>query len=558
MGAYIYNFPLFPACIIVSLLYAAGSLFFDRKNIYFAFTALVTALLASPLLIRLLLLPDPVWVDGIRYIAYCVTLAIFAAVIFALCNLSKHTRWLKYPALIILLLPSALYWSYFAASHAFLNVDAIIAIWQTNFKEAFEYLIEYVTLWQIFATLCAMFLLALAFHALGGLSLACLPNRKKIAAWMVVFLVCNSLACRATSANSLTLVFTNAGQDIAQYSAFRKSQQRRDDMFKKMSLTLSSNVPKKGVYVLVIGESHARDYTHAYGYPRKNSPWLDKMAQSRNFLLFTNAYACHTQTVPTLSLALTAKNQYNGIKLENAVSIIEAARAAGYETVWLSNQMKYGAWDTPVSVIASAARQQRWLNSSSGGSTFTASYDGALVDALDRIKVKDKMLIVIHLMGSHINYEMRYPRAFDKFGTKTDEDSYSNSLLYNDFVMKNIYERVRRLPNFKTLLYVSDHASIPKDKIDHDSAHFTPSMTHIPMYLCWSDAYARECGTKISALKKHKNSCFTNDLLFNLQMSLMGIKLPKIYEAQNDFAGARYNCDKRRFRTSGGKRKIAE
>ena len=55
---------------------------------------------------------------------------------------------------------------------------------------------------------------------------------------------------------------------------------------------------------------------------------------------------------------MTAKNQYNNIAVKNAVSVLEVAEAAGFETVWLSNQVKYSAWDTPVTSIASEANQQ--------------------------------------------------------------------------------------------------------------------------------------------------------------------------------------------------------
>ena len=65
--------------------------------------------------------------------------------------------------------------------------------------------------------------------------------------------------------------------------------------------------------------------------------------ENKNFLLFDHAFSCHTHTVPVLTYALTAKNQYNNQLLENAVSIIEMAQSAGYKTVWLSNQVRYGA-----------------------------------------------------------------------------------------------------------------------------------------------------------------------------------------------------------------------
>lgn len=553
----LYNFPLIPLCAVVVLLYIAGCFFFDKKREYFLLTALLAALLSSPWLIRVATATDVVFIDGVRYIAYCVTVAIVAMFLFALCNISKYSRPLKYLFFTLLLLPAAVYWCYFAMQHALLNVDAIIAIWQTNFHEALEYLVEYLTFSLPLTVILIAVVLFAVLHFLTGGGLRTIKNSVTTAVLMALFLFVNMLVCRAASSNSMTLVFTNAGQDIAQYQAFRRTQQERKNAIKSSAALRNIKADdSKGIYIVVIGESHNRDYTHAYGYTRENSPWLDKMLQGQNCILFENAYACHTQTVPALSYALTAKNQYNGVKLEEAVSLIEAAQAAGFETAWLSNQIKYSMWDTPVSVIGSGAAQQKWLNNSSGNSLFTASYDGALLKALDEIKIKDKMLIIIHLMGSHIDYQMRYPKQFDKFGQATDEETYCNSLLYNDYVMQSIYEKAKALPHFKTLLYLSDHASVPKDKLDHDSARFTPSMTHVPMYLCCSGEYAKENAAKVAQLKSHKNACFTNDLLFNLQLSLMGIKLPKIYEAQNDLTSRAYNYYRHRFRTSHGTREV--
>lgn len=64
------------------------------------------------------------------------------------------------------------------------------------------------------------------------------------------------------------------------------------------------------------------------------------------------------------------------------VSIIEMVQSAGYKTVWLSNQVRYGAWDTPISVIALEADQQIWMNRNIGETTRTNCYDGVLAEKL--------------------------------------------------------------------------------------------------------------------------------------------------------------------------------
>lgn len=70
-----------------------------------------------------------------------------------------------------------------------------------------------------------------------------------------------------------------------------------------------------------------------------------------------------------------------------------------------------------------------------------------------KLPVFDKALIVVHLMGNHGSYEERYPHAFNRWTGKSHIDKYDNSILYNDFVMKQLFSAVKDLPNFQGLIY---------------------------------------------------------------------------------------------------------
>ena len=116
----------------------------------------------------------------------------------------------------------------------------------------------------------------------------------------------------------------------------------------------------------------------AYGYQRETTPWLTQFAKDPGTLLFKNPYSNHTHTVPVLTYALSEKNQYNQVPLAKAYSLIEIANAAGFDTYWISNQERYGAWDTPVAEIASTAKHQVWLNGEVGANIKTAYLDEEL------------------------------------------------------------------------------------------------------------------------------------------------------------------------------------
>ena len=240
-----------------------------------------------------------------------------------------------------------------------------------------------------------------------------------------------------------------------------------------------------------------------YGYKRKTTPWLSSVLKNvPNSILFSNAFSNHIHTVQSLTYALTSKSQYNANRLQDCPSLIELANAAGYETYWVSNQVKISAGDTPVSLIASMADHQVFINSISNLKKATKSirYDGDLLTSLQKLHYKhNRILIVLHLMRNHRVYKERYPNSFSKFG-ESMVDRYDNSILYNDAVVKDIYEWAKGQPNFISLIYVADHLT----GIGHDSSQFDLDLTEIPFWMIFSDTYAKEHASVVRNLEKIK------------------------------------------------------
>ena len=233
-------------------------------------------------------------------------------------------------------------------------------------------------------------------------------------------------------------------------------------------------------------------------------------------------------------------------------------RAAGYGTVWLSNQVRYGGWGTPVTVIAEEADQKIWINSHQGNTLDTEYYDGELINRLQDIKRSGKMLIVVHLMGNHTSYHSRYPAEFDKFKEEGKRSEYDNSILYNDHVMKQLLGEVSRWPEFQGLLYFSDHGESVELDLGHNPGKFVFEMTYIPMYMYFSPAYIQENEKTFRTLQAAQTHYFTNDLIFNTMLGIMDIRNDAFYEAENDLTATGYNADVKRFKTLYGKRSILE
>ena len=378
---------------------------------------------------------------------------------------------------------------------------------------------------------------------------------KRIAG-IVFFLVLNAVLVFRTGDNFVTSIFRETTDYQKNYNEYARQKEIRKQNLSH--IMLQNNTGRKGIYFLVIGESQNTLRMSAYGYKLKTTPWLDAMKNNPNLLLFQHAYACQVQTVPALSYAKKTKNQYNSVKMEQAVSLIDVAKAAGYQTVWLSNQVRFGGWGTPVTVIAEEADQKIWINSHQGNTLDTEYYDGELINRLQDIKRSDKMLIVVHLMGNHISYHSRYPAEFDKFKAEGKRSEYDNSILYNDYVMQQLIDKVSQWPEFQGLLYFSDHGESVEQERGHNPDRFVFEMAYIPMYMYFSPAYISANEKTFRVLQASQAQYFTNDLIFNTMLGIMDIRNEAFYEAENDLASPAYNGDVNRLKTLYGKRSIAE
>lgn len=528
----------------------ASRVYIERK-VYFCQISLLFLLANSIFLIKLVL-GNFIGLSSVKnYANFSIALLNLALLLPMLFEKHVIRSVLRFIFLAVILLPVFFILGYYSVTSTVFAPDTLLAIAQTNIQEAIEYAKDNFSCKTIFLIILAN---AFVFFVAIKNTQKILWNKYNL--FLVLFCITACLVgVYKYRDNIITDIPKQASKTLAQYKNFSKERTDRKD---NMSKLLLSHKPEAGVYVLVIGESQNRAHMQAYNYHRATTPWLDSMKNDKNMLLFTKAYSCHTHTVPTLLYALTAKNQYNNIAVKNAVSVLEVAEAAGFETVWLSNQVKYSAWDTPVTSIASEANQQKWINSTLGESTNTDYFDGKLIEELEKIKITDKMLIVMHLMGNHGSYEQRYPKAFEKYDGKNTIDKYDNSIIYNDYVMSQVYKRARKIPNFKGLVYCSDHADAIDKNLSHDAAQFDFDMTHIPLYIYLSDSYIQNNSAKYKSLEKQKNKLFTNDLLFNLMLGVLGINLNNIYEPNNDPTADTFDNNKERFKTLYGKKYICE
>lgn len=343
-------------------------------------------------------------------------------------------------------------------------------------------------------------------------------------------------------AATLFSALENHAEAAREFESYRQLRQR----------TSAVRATKSGqgeTYVLVIGESANRDHFSAYGYFRPTTPWLDSRTRAPDWVFFRNAYSSHVHTVPSLLHALTASNQYVDRGSYSAPSIIEIMNAAGFNTVWLSEQGV--SWtDTPLNAMASSAKTVRFVKP-------LGPILGAFRETMMQIDSTRNNFIVVHLIGSHADYRDRSPpeyrvnfaRSRDDLGDHVHDQKFVNELLdpydtsihYADQLLNEILMTFDKYASpTRALLFVSDHGEDVFGRRFHNASNFSYPMARIPMVFNFSDGWAKRYQPRGEELRHNRDRIFTLDLLFDTLIGIAGLETeyrnPKFDLGSPDYA----------------------
>ena len=460
-------------------------------------------------------------------------------------------------AFITLFLPLLLL-CYLIATNSLISSDIIIALAQTNGAEGAEFFVSNVNYKWLLALL---FLIAVIYiNCKAYENLTCDPKAKVTTSFSIAIILIGSIFLAIPRIDYLPFAVVKVTSRQLDNFALYKQQKgvRLQKLSTLTSLKLNPDVDKDGnLFVLVIGESQSASHIQAYGYQKATTPKLVERLKEPNHLLFNNVFSSWPQTVQALSYALTNANQYNQVEVSDAYSLIEIARAVGFDTYWLSNQRKYGMYETPITVISSTANHEIWTNGSA--KMEGVFFDEELVNRLPKVDPNKNTLIIIHLMGSHQKYEKRVPKEFRQFtGADDVVASYDNSILYTDYVVDEIYNKAKKNPAFKALVYFSDHGEEPHVVGGHDPVNVTYQMLKVPLFVYLSDSYRKNHLNLFESLKTNEHKYFSNDLIFDLMVSLMRIEGVPNFEESLNLSSKKYRLDKASTLTMYGKKHINE
>ena len=296
------------------------------------------------------------------------------------------------------------------------------------------------------------------------------------------------------------------------------------------------------VVVMVIGESSRYDRWSLNGYLRDTTPLLRAQANVVPLANVVTAVSATRLSVPILVSRKPATESLRASFREK--SFVSAYKEAGFKTFWLSNQMSFGQFDTPVSVYANEADVTMFLNL--GGMSKASNLDAILLEPLQHALADpaQKKLIVLHTLGSHWNYSHRYPQSFDKwqpslFGIDkppfTDlkikpqlNNSYDNTILYTDWILNQVVESLKASAAITSLMYVADHGQTLYDGSCRLAfhGHNTQYEFHVPALVWYSEAYRTTYPGKVDRLLHNRRARLSTENVFHSLLDMADVRYP--------------------------------
>lgn len=316
--------------------------------------------------------------------------------------------------------------------------------------------------------------------------------------------------------------------------------------------------------VFIIGESSSMRHWSVYGYGLRTTPRMEQMAES--VVVYTDVLPPAPSTTEALAKVLTEKNSTNKkSSWSSCVDLIRMARAAGFRTLWFSNQEKCGPYTGCIPVLADCADTCCYRGMYGFNDNDMLQQDEVLLGALASMMTGDvgqKKMGIFHTMGSHIPYRERYPKGWDVFHKEdyealaekrglTEEQvelmaHYDNSIAYTDYFLSLMTEECAKHRGRNLLIYFSDHSEDVFDIDDYYGHARRGPFVKVPMIIWASKEWQAANAALWQRMKGAKDERIATENSIHLFHSLLGMH-SAIYDAQRDFVSTDYERNGKRY-----------
>ena len=308
--------------------------------------------------------------------------------------------------------------------------------------------------------------------------------------------------------------------------------------------------------VLVIGESYNKHHSQLYGYDKPTTPRQMALAAEGSLVAFSDVVAPWNLTSFVFKHMLSLHAVGDTGEWCDAPLFPEVFRKAGYRVTFITNQFqskaKEAVYDFSGGFFLNDPVYSKRLFDVRN-SRLHRFDDGVLkeYDALSKDSAAHN-LIILHLMGSHVDYRARYPQNQRYFNAAmynrpelTDKQKrilsdYDNSLRYNDSIVAAVTQRF--IDKDAVVIYMPDHGEEIFDgkpymygrmhgaNIDYRLAR---NEMEIPFWIWGSPQYIEHHPYGWQAIKAAKDRPLMTDVLPHLLLFLGGIATPDYRAAYN-------------------------
>ncbi|MPS49684.1 phosphoethanolamine transferase CptA [Methylobacillus sp.] len=419
----------------------------------------------------------------------------------------RHARKIAAVIGLVLWASSLVSLGYFCIYGQEFSQSVMFTIFESNPAESSEFIAQYFVWWMIPVLLLHSGLAYWLWRRLGPLQVSARAAWAATAGILVLLfvqpmfkqLVLNNVSLDdAVEKLQARMEPAVPWQIVIGYIHYRKQLANMETLLEQnsrippLSNLQDANAGQAATLVLVLGESTNRQRMSLYGYHRKTTPRLDALRQELS--VFVNVVTPRPYTIEALTQALTFADQEHPELHLTKPSLMNMMRQAGYKSYWITNHQTMTKRNTMLTNFSKQTDEQFYMNNSRAQNS--REYDANVFAPFEEV-LRDpapRKFIIVHLLGTHMKYEYRYPAEFDVFKGRegvpailNDRQAkvynhYDNAVLYNDYVISTLIETLRTQAPNSLLVYFSDHGEDVYDAPGHDMLGRNEAKPTLPMY----------------------------------------------------------------------------
>lgn len=403
---------------------------------------------------------------------------------------------------------------------------------------------------------------------------------------LVLFLVCEILPIYKYSQlflqggnlqNTEGLIFRHYHEEIptpihrfafACYSTHFSSQVLENIKFSTLNAQIDTCTYISPHIVLIIGESYNKHHSTLYGYKKPTTPLQQRLKDNGQLIVFTDVVTPWNITSNAFLDMFSLWEQGDKDDVTKRPLFPIFFQQSGYSVTFFSNQYTLKGFhkgttnqaghfflaDTELSNSLFSYRNKK-----------PSKYDLGLVNQIIDYKANHKTLPytldIIHLIGQHFNYSMRYPHAQTEFSIEdycerplNNEQKqtimhYDNATRYDDIVLDSLISLYQA--DDVVVIFLSDHGEEVYDDLPiHGRLFQKPTSAQarqefeVPMWIWYSERYRTLHPENVKLIIEASDRPFLTDGLPQMLLYLAGIRC-KWYDEKHNLLSPNYQCKQR-------------